>query len=164
MEGSCGDRNGLTQVEHTSAVFRRVQQELLAIEITNLGMSLHHNARACAVHPTLPGAAQAGHPTTHQLIGVFAEVPDISVLVLSEPIERIFSEFAVDKDLVVNFDAGDSVNELRVSGNNELGVNKALRSRPLVYVSCSRFQGEVGIIDSSGEIGGIDCGIVWPAT
>ncbi len=37
MEGSCGNRNGLIQVEHTSAVFRRVQQELLTIEIADLG-------------------------------------------------------------------------------------------------------------------------------
>src|SRR5882762_10058278 len=105
MEGSCRNRNRPIQVEHASTVLCRIQQELLTIEIADLGMGLHHNPRTCPVYSALPGSAQAGNTAVRQLIGVFAEVPDVSLLVLSEPIERVFGEFTVDENLVVHFDA-----------------------------------------------------------
>ncbi len=127
-------------------------------------MSLHHNARACAVHSVLPGAAKARNPTVRQFIGVFAEVPDISLFVLSEPIKRVFGKFAIGEDLVVNFNAGDSVNQLRVSGHRERSLDKALGRRAFVNVGRPGLQRQVRIVNMSSQVRGVDRGIVRSAT
>jgi hypothetical protein len=102
---------------------------------------------ACAVHPGLPGAPQAGNASINKLIGVFTEVPDISFPVLSEPIERVFGEFAIGKYLVVALDGDDSINDFRIGGHGERGPYETLGRRALVNVRCSRFERHIGIVD-----------------
>src|SRR5215467_1885864 len=126
-------------------------------------MSFHHNAGAGAIYSALPGATDTGNPAIDKLVGVFAEVPDVSVFILSEPVERIFGELAIGKDLIVNFDACHSINEFCVSSYGKLGVNKPRRSRTFVNVSCSRLQREIRVIDGGGVVVRVDCGIVWTA-
>ena len=60
----------------------------------------------------------------------------------------------------MNFNAGDSINELRIRGDGELVPDKALGRRTLVDVSRSRFKRHVRIVDVGGEVRGVDCRII----
>ena len=63
----------------------------------------------------------------------------------------------------MDFNAGDSVNELGVRSHGERGLDEALRRRALVDVCRARFQRQVRIVDIRGEVCGIDGGIVRSA-
>ena len=78
------------------------------------------------------GAVNGGDQAILKLVGVFAEVPDIALSVLSEPIERIFRQLAVRPDCIVNFDAPNSEDHSSTVRHGELIVFKTLRGLALV--------------------------------
>ncbi len=93
---------------------------------------------------------------------VFTEVPDVAILVLSEPIERILRQFFVEENAVVDLYACDAPDHPRIVAHGELGVIKTLRGLTLVDEGCARLQREEGIVDlgASIEVRRIDHGVV----
>jgi hypothetical protein len=77
-------------------------------------------------------------------VGVFAKVPDVAISILGEPIERIFRQFAIRRDRIMDFDARDALDHPGIARHGELIVFKTLRRLTLVSLaralSCSRLQ------------------------
>src|SRR5206468_6823956 len=74
----------------------------------------------------LEGAVNGGDQAILKLVGVFAEVPNVAISVLSEPIERIFGQFAVRGDCIMDFSAGDPEDHPCIARHRELIVFKTL--------------------------------------
>ncbi len=163
MERPGRNRYGLIKAEHPGSIFCRIQQKLLTIEIADLGMRFHHDPWTRTVDPAGPGTTQTGHSAVDEFVRVFAEVPDVSVLVLSKPIERVFGKFTIGGDLVVDLNARHSIDELRVRRYGKLGVNESLGSWAFIDISRSGLQREVRIVDVGAEVVGIDEGLVRTA-
>ena len=95
-------------------------------------MGFHDNSRLVAIDPSHEGAVNGSDQAILKLVGVFAEVPDVAISVLGEPIERIFRQLAVRPDCIVNFDAPNSEDHSSVVRDGELIVFKTLGGLALV--------------------------------
>ena len=95
-------------------------------------MGFHDNSRLVPVDTCREGAVDRGDQTILQLVGVFAEIPDVAISVLSEPIECILRQFAVHSDRIVNFDTRDAEDHPGIARHRELIVFKTLGGMTLV--------------------------------
>ena len=71
------------------------QREFLTIKVADGRVRFHDDSRLVAVDPSHEGAVNGGDQAILKLVGVFAEIPDVAISVLGEPIERIFRQFAI---------------------------------------------------------------------
>jgi hypothetical protein len=85
------------------------QREFLTVKVADGRMGFHDNSRFVTVHTSHEGAVNGGDQAILKLVRVFAKVPDVALRVLGGPIERIFRQFAVLSDRIVDFDARDAL-------------------------------------------------------
>src|SRR4051794_14569241 len=64
-------------------------QVLLTVAVRDLRAGFHDDARLGAVDARLPRAGGVGLPVPQVRGGVLAQIPDVALLVLSEPVERL---------------------------------------------------------------------------
>ena len=107
MERASSHGDGLGETECFREIFGIVQREFLTVKIADGRVCFHDNSRLVAVDTSHEGAVNGGDQAILKLVGVFAEVPNVAISVLSEPIERIFGQFAVRGDCIMDFSAGD---------------------------------------------------------
>src|SRR5262245_37845640 len=78
-------RDGFVQAHDLGEVLGVSEIELLAIEVSDGGMSLHDDARLGAVDPRHKGARHGRDQTRLELVGALTEVPDVAIAILREP-------------------------------------------------------------------------------
>src|SRR5205085_737079 len=88
---------------------------LLPAELPQARVGGHEDAGLSAVNAGRPGALGAGDATVRvQFGGVLAEVPDVAARVLAVPVDRALAEAASQVEPVVDDDAGDAGDRLRL--------------------------------------------------
>ena len=83
-------------------------------------VGLHEDAGLRSVHAGMPGTFRADDlPLRVELLRVFAEIPDVAVLVLHVVVARPFGQPATQEQAIVDDDAPDAVNRGRAVGDRE---------------------------------------------
>jgi len=121
--------DGLGETEGVREILGIRQREFLTVKVADGRVSFHDGSRLVAVDPSHKGAGNGGDQAILKLVGVFAEIPDVVICVLGEPIERIFRQFAIRRDRIVDFDARDAQDHPRIARHGELVVFKTLGAR-----------------------------------
>src|SRR5215211_5355829 len=117
-------------------------------------MGLHDDPRLGSVNPCLPRALGAYHLAVFVLLGVLPEVPDVAFVVLGEPVVGLLDELAAFPSPVIDHHALHTHYLFSVVGDAHL----VALSAALVDEGGTRLQREILIVDSGGELVGID---VW---
>ena len=116
--------DGLGETQCVREILGIRQREFLTVKVADGRMGFHDNSRLVAVDPSHKGAVNRGDQAILKLVRVFAEVPHVAICVLGEPIERIFRQFTVQSDRIVDFDARDALDHPGIVRHGELIVFK----------------------------------------
>ena len=129
MERASRHGDGLGETEGVREILGIRQREFLTVKVADGRVSFHDDSRLVAVDPSHKGAGNGGDQAILKLVGVFAKIPHVAICVLGEPIERIFRQFAIRRDRIVDFDARDAQDHPRIARHGELVVFKTLGAR-----------------------------------
>ena len=132
MERASRHRDGLGETDCFREILGIGQGKFLTVKVADRLMGFHNNTRLVAVNTRHEGAVNGGDQAILKLVGVFAKLPHVAISILGEPIERIFRQFAVQSDRIMDLDARYVLDHLGIVRHGELIVFKPLGSLTLV--------------------------------
>jgi hypothetical protein len=106
----------------------------------------HDDARFVAIDAGRKGSGQSDKAAIDQFPGVFAEIPNIAVLVLSEPIQRVFRQDAVEINDVMHLNAFHSLNHFRLVRDDKFIVLETIHCLAFVNQRPPGRQWKIGIV------------------
>jgi len=116
--------DGLAETDCFGEILGIGQREFLTVKVADGRMSFHDNSWLVSVDTSHEGAVNGGDQAILKLVGVFSKIPHVAISILGEPIKRIFRQFAVQSDRVVDFDAPDAEDHPGIVRHGELIVFK----------------------------------------
>jgi hypothetical protein len=130
--------DGLAEAECFGEILGIGQRKFLTVKVADGRMRLHDDSRLVPVDTSHPAALDGVDQAILQLLRILTKILDIAILVLGEPIERIFCRLAVRDDRIMDFDAGDAEDHPGIVCHGELIVFKPLGRLTLVDEGCAR--------------------------
>ena len=124
------DADRLVEAEHLRPVLGLARVVLLPVGHADLRLGGEQDARQRSVDARLPGARVAGGLAVLELGRVLAEVPEVAVVVLRVPVERVLDGHAVLGHEVVDDPRLDTHNRARPVGHRYLDALLALAVDP----------------------------------
>src|SRR4029078_3408612 len=122
-----------------------------------LWMRFHDNPWLRSIHACSPRSLSAYHIAfLIKFFGVLPEIPDVAVPVLRKIVKRILLQGAANKNSVVDYPTSYSVDDYRSVCNRKHISFLVQFLAPPVNKSSARWQREKRIVDSNGEIRGIN--------
>ena len=95
LEGAVRELKRGTDFEDFCFVLGDAYVVFLEVDRADLKIGWHDDSGIGAVNTSLPRAFGAGEHTIFIVARRFAEVPDVAVLILREPVERIFCQLTI---------------------------------------------------------------------
>src|SRR5262245_48288371 len=142
------NRHYFMQAQNDCLVLSEGCREFLKIVIVNIWMGFHDNPRLRSIHACPPRSGGANHPAMLiEFLGVLSEIPDISISILCEIVERILLQHAIHKNSVVDYPTGYSVDDYRSVRNRKLISLLTQFLTTLVNKSNAWWQREKRIVD-----------------
>ena len=155
VEGAVGNCDGAAvHGQHHRVVLGDAGRVFLIVRVSLVGRRLHDDARLRAVDAGPPCAFRADDLAVLELLGVFAEVPDVAELILGEVVVGLFHDLAVDDRRIVDDVADDAVDHLGLACDDEIVDLAAVRA--LRGEGRAGLQVEEEVVDHRHEIVGID--------
>src|SRR5207253_7441752 len=119
---------------------------------TDLRPGEHEDARPCTLDAGAPGAVGVRHVSALvELGGVLAEVPDVALHVLAEPLGSAFAEVAAQVQPVLDDDARDAVDLPRSMGDEEDVASRLAVLDAAVDVGGAGLERVPGVVDPGAE-------------
>jgi len=132
VERASRHSDGLGETECFGEILSVGQREFLTVKVADGRVSFHDNSWLVPIDTSHEGPVNGGNQAILKLVGVFAKIPHVAISILGEPIERIFRQFAVHSDRIVDFDARDALDHPGIVRDGELIVFKTLGGLTLV--------------------------------
>src|SRR5437588_11730492 len=123
-------------------------------------MPLHDDPGFITIYAGGEAAFHGHRPSILEFSGAFAKVPNVALVILCIPVERIFREFAIEINYVVYFSAGDAEDDLGFARNDEIVVKETILGVPFVNEGLAGWQRKERIGHVAYEIGRVDDRIV----
>ena len=134
---------------HQGSILRKARGVLLTVVVADPRCRLHDVSRLGTIDPSRPRTVMS---TGRQLRGKLTHVPDVPLIVLRVPVERVLFGRTRKRDLVANLDRHDSIDRLGVVGHVHRVELCLLLEVSLVGEPRPRRQREIRVVDLRGVV------------